>query len=63
MACRSMDRANAARTKLIKEAGVAESKLLCLKLDLCGFDSVKKFIKVCLACLKILCTANMQMLC
>lgn len=46
MACRSVDRANEARTKILEKTGVAPSKVIVIKLDLCGFDSVKKFVKV-----------------
>lgn len=45
LACRSLDRANDARTKLLEATKVAPSKAIVIKLDLCGFDSVKKFVK------------------
>lgn len=46
LACRSVERANEARTKLLEATGTATSKVIVIKLDLCGFDSVKKFVKV-----------------
>jgi NAD(P)-dependent dehydrogenase (short-subunit alcohol dehydrogenase family) len=45
MACRSMDKASQAKKELEALTGCAPSKLIVLKLDLCGFDSVRKFIK------------------
>jgi hypothetical protein len=46
MACRSPERALAAKDQLMTETKVAETKIIFIKLDLCGFDSVRKFIKV-----------------
>lgn len=45
MACRSTDKANSARDSILKSVNCAPSKLIVLKLDLCGFDSVRKFVK------------------
>jgi NAD(P)-dependent dehydrogenase (short-subunit alcohol dehydrogenase family) len=45
LACRSLDRANDARTKVLEMTKAAPSKVIVIKLDLCGFDSVKKFVK------------------
>lgn len=45
LACRSLDRANVARQSILSTFECAPSKVIVLKLDLCGFDSVKKFIK------------------
>lgn len=53
LACRSPERAAAAKQSLAKEAGVSESKMLCIKLDLCGFDSVRKFVKVSMSDLRL----------
>lgn len=45
MACRDTNRANKARDDIIALTKCAPSKVLVIKLDLCGFDSVKKFVK------------------
>jgi NAD(P)-dependent dehydrogenase (short-subunit alcohol dehydrogenase family) len=46
LACRSQDRANEARSRMLELTKAAPSKAIIIKLDLCGFDSVKKFVKV-----------------
>jgi short-subunit dehydrogenase len=46
MACRSLEKANAAKAEILKSLNVSPSKIIVKKLDLCGFDSVKKFVKV-----------------
>lgn len=45
MACRSIDKANDARQSILTATNCAPTKVIVLKLDLCGFDSVKKFVK------------------
>jgi len=45
MACRDTNRANKARDDVIASTKCAPSKVIVIKLDLCGFDSVKKFVK------------------
>lgn len=50
LACRSQDRANEARTRMLELTKAAPSKAIIIKLDLCGFDSVKKFVKVRASC-------------
>lgn len=45
MACRSTEKANQAKTSIINDLKCAPSKLIVIKLDLCGFDSVRKFVK------------------
>lgn len=45
MACRSIDKAEIARNEIIKYSKCSESKVIISKLDLCGFDSVRKFVK------------------
>lgn len=47
MACRSVQKAEAAREKILKTVkSAAASRLIIIKLDLNGFDSVRKFVKV-----------------
>ena len=45
LACRSMDRAKEAKEKILSFTKCAPTKVYVLKLDLCGFDSVRKFMK------------------
>eukprot|EP01036_Dinobryon_divergens_P028940 gene28940-37964_t len=45
MACRSIEKANNAKEAIMKEVNCSTAKLIVLKLDLCGFDSVRKFVK------------------
>lgn len=45
MACRNSKKAVEAREMLLKQLNCAPSKLIVLKLDLCGFDAVRKFVK------------------
>jgi retinol dehydrogenase-12 len=45
MACRSVDKAKIAREKIISITKCAPTKVFVQKLDLCGFDSVRKFVK------------------
>lgn len=45
MACRSIDKANIAREEIIKVSKCSSSKIMVIKLDLCSFDSVRKFVK------------------
>ena len=45
LACRSMDRAKEAKDKILAFTKCAPTKVYVLKLDLCGFDSVRKFMK------------------
>lgn len=46
LACRSIDKANDAKKRLLEGVGCSPTKVIVLKLDLCGFDSVRKFVKV-----------------
>ncbi len=46
LACRAVAKANEARDIILSATGCAPSKVIVIKLDLCGFDSVKKFVKV-----------------
>jgi retinol dehydrogenase-12 len=45
LACRNVDRAKEAKEKILALTKCAPTKVFVLKLDLCGFDSVRKFIK------------------
>lgn len=45
LACRSVDKAKAAKELILGATNCAISKVIVLKLDLCGFDSVRKFVK------------------
>lgn len=45
LACRNLEKAKAAREELLATVKCAPSKLIVIKLDLCGFDSVRKFVK------------------
>jgi NAD(P)-dependent dehydrogenase (short-subunit alcohol dehydrogenase family) len=46
MACRSLERAGEAKTRILRETNCSPTKAIAIKLDLNGFDSVKKFVKV-----------------
>lgn len=46
LACRSIEKANAAKDAIVKATRCAPSKLIVLKLDLCSFNSVREFVKV-----------------
>jgi hypothetical protein len=45
MACRSISKAQIARESIIKTSKCSPSKLVCLTLDLCDFNSVREFVK------------------
>lgn len=45
LACRSVDKAKAAKEQIISSTQCSPSKVAVIKLDLCGFDSVRKFVK------------------
>lgn len=45
LACRSVDKAKAAQKRIVQITKCSPTKVLVLKLDLCGFDSIRKFIK------------------
>ena len=45
LACRSVEKAKAAQESIISISRCSPTKVLVLKLDLCGFDSVRKFVK------------------
>jgi len=45
MACRSPEKSEIARKQIINDTKCPESKVIFIKLDLCGFDSVKKFVR------------------
>jgi hypothetical protein len=45
MACRSPDKAKEAKQQLLALLGCSTTKIHVIKLDLCGFDSVRKFVK------------------
>ena len=44
MACRSVDKAEEARSRLLEATGVTEDKAVVLRLDLCDFVSVRTFV-------------------
>lgn len=46
LACRSLDRANEARTKILNDTGKDPTKVIVMKLDLCDLNSVREFVKV-----------------
>lgn len=45
LACRSVEKAKAAQESIISITRCSPTKVIVLKLDLCGFDSVRKFVK------------------
>ncbi len=45
MACRSKDKAEEAMKRIIETVKCAPERIIFRKLDLCGFDSVKKFVR------------------
>eukprot|EP01035_Chromulina_nebulosa_P021222 gene21222-27491_t len=45
LACRSINKAEDAKTKIISLTKCQSTCILVIKLDLCGFDSVRKFVK------------------
>ena len=45
LACRSLDRAKEAKARILAHTGCLPTRVVVLKLDLCGFDSVRKFLK------------------
>ena len=45
LACRSVDKAAIARDSILHSTKCAPTKVFVIKLDLCGFDSVRKFVK------------------
>lgn len=45
LACRSPDKGKAAKDLILSSTKCAPTKVFALKLDLCGFDSVRKFVK------------------
>ena len=45
LACRSVDRAKEAKERILSSTRCSSTKVHVLKLDLCGFDSVRKFVK------------------
>ena len=45
MACRSLDRANAAADDILKLTGVSRDQVLVMKLDLSSLESVREFAK------------------
>lgn len=46
LACRSIEKAKEAKDSIVAATNCSETKVLVIKLDLCGFDSVRKFVKV-----------------
>ena len=46
LACRSSEKAESARQRIIKYCNCAPSKVIVLKLDLCSLASVRKFYEV-----------------
>jgi retinol dehydrogenase-12 len=46
LACRTPEKANAARDSIIKTIGCSPSKVIVLPLDLCDFVSVRNFVKL-----------------
>ena len=45
LACRSKEKANGARDQILSQTKCPASKVVVLTLDLCDFDSVRKFVK------------------
>ena len=45
LACRSLDRAKEAKARILAHTSCPPTRVVVLKLDLCGFDSVRKFLK------------------
>ena len=44
LACRSVEKANIARTQIMTHTKCPEGRVFVSKLDLCGFDSIRKFV-------------------
>lgn len=45
LACRSVEKATLAKSSILQTTKCDVSKVFAIKLDLCGFDSVRKFVK------------------
>jgi NAD(P)-dependent dehydrogenase (short-subunit alcohol dehydrogenase family) len=45
LACRSVDKGKSAQKRIIQDTKCSPTKVFVLKLDLCGFDSIRKFIE------------------